>query len=72
MKSDVADVRNVSKTSGAGAITGAIFLNNFVEKVPWAHLDIAGTAWIEEDKDYIPKNATGFGVRLIVDVMKDF
>jgi len=49
----------------AGTITGAIFLKNFVEKTPWAHLDIAGTAYNMPEKSYRPEGATGFGVRLL-------
>ena len=53
----------------AGAITAALFLQNFVEDVPWAHLDIAGTAFDVPDFPYYrPHSATGFGVRLLVDV----
>ena len=65
IKSDVADMKNVGGR-GAGAITAAAFLNKFVEDSPWAHLDIAGTARIEEGRPYIPKGATGVGVRLLV------
>jgi leucyl aminopeptidase len=65
IKSDVADLKNVGGR-GAGTITAAAFLNKFVENSPWAHLDIAGTAWIEEGRPYIPKGATGVGVRLLV------
>lgn len=65
MKSKVADVRNISNKSGAGTITAAMFLKNFVENTPWIHLDIAGTAWDMPEKSYRPANATGFGVRLL-------
>jgi leucyl aminopeptidase len=66
MKSDVADLKNISaSTVGAGTITGAAFLKPFVEDCPWAHIDIAGTAWGEE-KPYAPKGPSGFGVRLLI------
>jgi len=65
MKSKIADVRNVATKPQAGTITGAIFLKNFVEKTPWAHLDIAGTAYNMPEKSYRPEGATGFGVRLL-------
>ncbi|MBI4171073.1 MAG: leucyl aminopeptidase, partial [Candidatus Aenigmarchaeota archaeon] len=68
MKSDFADIKNVvSNQSGnpAGTITGAMFLQNFVGDTKWAHLDIAGTAWSNEEKAYYSKGATGFGVRLL-------
>lgn len=66
MKSDVADLKNIPASSvGAGTITGAAFLKPFVEDCPWAHIDIAGTAWGEE-KPYVPKGPSGFGVRLLI------
>lgn len=65
LKSDVADMKNVGGRLG-GAITAAIFLQEFVGKTPWAHLDIAGTAFHSESKRYHPKYATGVGVRLVL------
>lgn len=65
LKSSIADVNNVGGRA-AGSITAALFLQEFVGKVPWAHLDIAGTAFQAKQKGYWPKNATGFGVRLLV------
>ncbi len=66
IKSDVADIKNIGG-GGGGTITAAAFLNNFVdEKTPWAHLDIAGTAWIENSRPYAPKGATGVGVKLLI------
>jgi leucyl aminopeptidase len=64
IKSDIADVKNVGDRT-AGAITAGAFLKHFVGAVPWAHLDIAGTAWLEQAKPYMAKGATGFGVRLL-------
>ncbi|MEW5734330.1 MAG: leucyl aminopeptidase [Thermodesulfobacteriota bacterium] len=67
MKSDRADLSNSSrlKRGTAGAITAAAFLSEFVEGTPWAHLDIAGTAFNEsEPRGEVPRYATGFGVRL--------
>ena len=64
MKSDIADVKNLGGREG-GAITAAAFLSEFVGDTPWVHLDIAGVAWTKEKKPYIPKGATGFGVRLL-------
>ncbi len=70
IKSDVADIKNTGSGGGGGAITAAAFLANFVNKqTPWAHLDIAGTAWIQSnpgDKKYFSKGSTGVGVRLII------
>ena len=65
MKSSLADIRNLSTKTGAGVITAAIFLQKFVQKTPWAHLDIAGTAYEMPEKTYRPSGATGFGVKLL-------
>ncbi|MBU1201956.1 MAG: leucyl aminopeptidase [Nanoarchaeota archaeon] len=72
VKSDVGDVRNIPKGKGyeAGTITAATFIEAFVKNTPWAHLDIAGTAWFVEEKEYIPKGATGYGVRLLTDLLE--
>ena len=72
IKSDNADIKNVGTGRAAGAITAAAFLANAVGTVPWAHFDIAGTAWTQtgtKEKSYNPKGATGFGVRLIIDYL---
>lgn len=63
--SDAADVKNISGGRAAGSIIGAQFLQRFVNDVPWAHLDIAGTAWSTKDTPTVPKGATAFGVRLL-------
>ncbi len=70
MKSDIADLRNVTNTGEAGTITAAKFLEEFTEGLNWAHLDIAGTAWADKDKPYIPKGAVGIGIRLLVELME--
>ncbi|HTO69907.1 MAG TPA: leucyl aminopeptidase [Myxococcota bacterium] len=54
----------------AGVSTAAAFLSNFVGDVPWAHLDIAGVAWTTKETPYYAKGATGFGVRLLVDLAR--
>ncbi|HPS87839.1 MAG TPA: leucyl aminopeptidase [Spirochaetota bacterium] len=72
MKSDIADLNNMSSEKNAGAIASAIFLRNFVEKTPWAHIDIAGTAFYSKARGYRPKNATGFGLRLVVDLIQNW
>jgi leucyl aminopeptidase len=64
MSSPIADIKN-DGGRGAGAITAAMFLKAFAGQTPWAHLDIAGTAWINDAKPYIAKGATGFGVRTL-------
>jgi leucyl aminopeptidase len=63
--SDAADVKNISGGRDAGSITAAQFLQRFVNKTPWVHLDIAGTAWSKKDAPTVPKGATAFGVRLL-------
>ncbi|NVM03016.1 MAG: leucyl aminopeptidase [Candidatus Helarchaeota archaeon] len=66
IKSDNADMKNTGGSPG-GTITAAAFLNNFInEKIPWVHIDIAGTAWIEDSRPYIQKGATGVGVKLLI------
>lgn len=70
MESDIADMKNAGGTSGA-TISAAWFLKQFVGEVPWAHLDIAGTAWEDKGRPYLPKGATGVGVRLLVRFLSD-
>jgi leucyl aminopeptidase len=70
LKSDVADLKNTGGKSGS-LMTSASFLSEFVGKTPWIHLDIAGTAWSDKDKPYIPKGASGFGVRLLARFVKE-
>lgn len=72
LDSDIADVKNVSNGREAGSITAAQFLQRFVEEdIPWAHIDIAGTAWSNKKQAVMPKSATGFGVRLLDQLIKD-
>jgi leucyl aminopeptidase len=76
IKSDFADVKNTGGRS-AGTITAAKFLEKFAEGMIWAHIDIAGTAWIEDAPDspkkaYLPKGASGYGVRLLVRMLRDW
>jgi leucyl aminopeptidase len=69
IKSDIADVKNVGGR-WAGAITAAMFLKNFIGDYRWVHLDIAGTAIMEEPFEYIPKGGSGVGVRLLTDFLR--
>lgn len=64
LDSDIADVKNLG-SDGAGSITAAHFLKRFTNKVPWIHIDIAGTAWSKKDQPLCAKGATAFGVRLL-------
>jgi leucyl aminopeptidase len=66
MKSPIADMKNAGGRS-AGSITGALFLQQYVQKTPWAHLDVAGPVWSEKGNTYGGPGATGFGVRLLVE-----
>jgi leucyl aminopeptidase len=68
--SPIADMKNIGGAFG-GSITAAQFIQRFVNKVPWAHLDIAGTAWAEEARNSTPKGATGYGVRLLNRLVAD-
>jgi leucyl aminopeptidase len=68
--SPIADMKNIGGQFG-GSITAAAFLQRFVNKVPWAHLDIAGTAWAEEPRGVTPKGASGYGVRLLNRLVSD-
>jgi leucyl aminopeptidase len=69
MKGTVADLSNLGKQRKAGTITAASFLEEFVGETPWAHVDIAGTAW-DVDRDYTGKDASGFGVRLLIELAR--
>ncbi len=71
IKSDIADVKN-SGDRGASTISGGLFLANFVGGKPWCHLDIAGTAWLDSDRPYSPKGATGVGVRLLTQFCEEW
>ncbi len=72
LKSDIADLCNISSEKNAGTIMGGIFLKNFVTSSQWAHIDIAGTARSSKPRGYRPKNATGFGVRLLVEAISEW
>ena len=69
IKGKYGDLNNAPEDRKAGTIVGAAFLSNFVQDVPWAHLDIAGSAW-DLGRAYAPKSASGYGVRLLVDLAR--
>lgn len=69
MRSDIADLKNAAGPA-AGTISAGWFLKQFAGKTRWAHLDIAGTAWEEKGRPYLPKGATGVGVRLLVEYLR--
>lgn len=72
IKSDVADIKNVSDGPDAGVIIGGIFLKQFVDGKPWAHLDIGSTVWSKADKGIKQKGGTGVCVRTLVELVKSF
>jgi leucyl aminopeptidase len=71
LDSEVADLKNIGGVN-AGQITAALFLEEFVAGVPWAHIDIAGTSRIDGDKSWRSKGATGFGARLLIELVRSF
>ena len=74
MEGSFGDIQNLGKSGRwGGACTAAGFLEHFInEGTPWAHLDIAGTAWIKSDKPTVPKFGTGFGVRVLNQLINDY
>jgi leucyl aminopeptidase len=70
IKSDIADLKNTGGRAGSLS-TSAYFLKEFAGEIPWVHLDIAGTAWSEKDRPYVPKGAAGIGVRLLTNVIRE-
>ena len=69
LKSDYADISNMPKTRYGGAISAALFLSEFVGDTRWAHIDIAGPAFIKKGNDYCGSGGSGFGVRLLCDLI---
>ena len=73
MESQFADLQNLGQVGRyAGACTAAGFLEHFIQNsTPWAHMDIAGTAWSKRDKPTVPKFGSGFGVRVLNRLIAD-
>ena len=71
LKSAFADLANTGGRWG-GAVTGAIFLKEFAGDTPWVHLDIAGTAWLEDEKPHLAKGPTGIPLRTLVSLALDW
>jgi leucyl aminopeptidase len=69
IKSPVADIKNIGKSFG-GAITAALFLEEFIGEVEWAHLDIAGPAFVDGESGYIKRGGVGFGVRTLLNYLR--
>lgn len=71
IKSKIADIKNLGG-SYAGSITAAAFLKEFIpEKTPWCHIDIAGVSWNVKGRKYFPEGASGFGIRLLINYLKN-
>ena len=71
IKSQIADIKNLGRSRLAGTISAGAFLKEFVDKTPWVHVDIAGTAWGPKEPSYMPKTgATGVAVRLIYNLLE--
>jgi leucyl aminopeptidase len=72
IKGHMADIQNIGSGKGGGAITGAMFIKEFAEDTPWIHLDIAGTAWLDDTKPWMAKGATGVALRTLVHLAMNF
>ncbi len=72
IKGHMADIQNIGSGKGGGAITGAMFIREFAEDTPWVHLDIAGTAWLDDNKPWMAKGASGVALRTLVDLALNF
>jgi len=71
IRSSIADIMNTGGRWG-GAVTAAMFLKEFAEETPWIHLDIAGTAWMDDNKAWIAKGPSGIAVRSLVEFVRGF
>jgi leucyl aminopeptidase len=71
IRSNIADIMNTGGRWG-GAVTAAMFLKEFAEDTPWIHLDIAGTAWMEDNKPWIAKGPSGIAVRSLIELARNF
>ena len=71
LKSNIADLNNMSSSRYGGAITAALFLAEFAGKARWAHIDIAGPAYIKKGTSYCEAGGTGFGVRLFCELIEN-
>ena len=72
IKGSVGDIQNIGSGKGGGAITGAMFIKEFTGDTPWIHLDIAGTAWNDDQKPWMAKGATGTAVRTLVHMLMSY
>jgi leucyl aminopeptidase len=72
IKGTSADIQNIGSGKGGGAITGAMFLKEFSGNTPWIHLDIAGTAWLDDQKPWLAKGASGVALRTLVNLILSY
>ena len=72
IKSNIADIMNTGGSRSGGAITAAMFLKEFAEDTPWIHLDIAGVAWVDDQKPWMAKGPTGVPMRTIVEWVRGY
>ncbi|MBK7934093.1 MAG: hypothetical protein IPK01_11465 [Acidobacteria bacterium] len=70
IKSDIADIKNIGPRGKAGTIMGAVFIQEFIDKAKWAHLDIAGTAWLDSNKPHTSKGPTGVAIRTLISLVE--
>ncbi|MGD9628481.1 MAG: leucyl aminopeptidase [Pyrinomonadaceae bacterium] len=70
IKSDIADIKNIGPRGKAGTIMGAVFIQEFIDKAKWAHLDIAGTAWADSVKPHSAKGPTAVAVRSLISLVE--
>ena len=70
IKSDIADIKNIGPRGKAGTIMGAVFIQEFIDKAKWAHLDIAGTAWFDTVRPHQAKGPTGVAVRTLLTLVE--
>ncbi len=70
IKSDIADIKNIGSKGKAGTIAGAVFIQEFIDKAKWAHLDIAGTAWIDSPKPHQSKGPSAVAVRTLIKLVE--
>ncbi|MBI3590492.1 MAG: leucyl aminopeptidase [Candidatus Melainabacteria bacterium] len=72
IKSDIADMINTGSKGKSGAQNGGVFIEKFVNDIPWVHIDIAGPSWIDKENEYGPKGPTGVGVRTLINYLTNY
>jgi leucyl aminopeptidase len=70
IRSDIADIKNIGPRGKAGTIMGAVFIQEFVDKAKWAHLDIAGTAWNDSVRPHLAKGPTAVAIRTLIKLVE--